>query len=470
MSEKNLLIISHDVVGQEMAGPGIRYYHLARVLSRTIDTVLAIPQESQPNFQHPDFDIIYYKRDDWSSIADHYKTAQICLLPSDIANDFFEISQDDTVLVIDGYNPLMAEWLSQDHSFTPDEADIAWQNRRQQLSRQYQIGDFFICASERQRDWWLGLLEANGRLNPRNFQHDSSLRTLIDVVPYGLPEASPIHRKKVIRGVWPSITEADYLLLWGGGLWPWLDALTAIRAMAKVWKTRQDVKLVFPGTRHPNPNVAQMSTQNQAAIELADQLGLLDLAIFFGDWVPYEDWPNVLLECDVALTLHNDTLETRLAFRSRVLEYIWAGLPTIATKGDATSDLITHYGIGTVVDYADSDAVAKSIEHWIEAVPKPMQKIQFERACQDLTWLHGASPLIAFCEDPCMAPDRQHQKQMKETNAHKMDILEQDEICQRDLQAQIQTLQAENQHWQKLVQGYESGRFIRFMKRLREIY
>ena len=55
------------------------------------------------------------------------------------------------------------------------------------LGRQYLIGDFYLCASERSA-WWLGLLEASGRVNPATFDADPSLRTLIDVVPYGLPD------------------------------------------------------------------------------------------------------------------------------------------------------------------------------------------------------------------------------------------------------------------------------------------
>ena len=64
----------------------------------------------------------------------------------------------------------------------------------------------------------------------------------------------------------------------------------------------------------------------------------------------------------MALTLHFDTVETRLAFRSRVLEYIWAGLPIVATAGDATSDLVAAHGLGVVVPVGDVEAVAAAID------------------------------------------------------------------------------------------------------------
>lgn len=43
--QEHILIISHDVVGRQMAGPGIRYFHLARVLAREFAVVLAVPEK-----------------------------------------------------------------------------------------------------------------------------------------------------------------------------------------------------------------------------------------------------------------------------------------------------------------------------------------------------------------------------------------------------------------------------------------
>ena len=53
---------------------------------------------------------------------------------------------------------------------------------------QLDAGDFFICASEAQRDFWIGTLHSRGRINPRTYADDPTLRRLIDVVPFGLPD------------------------------------------------------------------------------------------------------------------------------------------------------------------------------------------------------------------------------------------------------------------------------------------
>jgi glycosyltransferase involved in cell wall biosynthesis len=250
------------------------------------------------------------------------------------------------------------------------------------------------------------LLEAHGRINAYTFQADPSLRALVDVVPYGLPEELPKHTRNVIKGVWSGIHDDDRLLLWGGGLWPWFDPATAVRAIARIRHQRPKVKLIFPGTRHPNPMLDGIPTHTEATRVLTGELGQLETGVFFGDWLPYTDWPNALLESAVALTFHGpEALESHLAFRSRVLEYIWAGLPTVATDGDVTSDLIMRYHLGEVVSQGDDAGAAEAIMRLLDQ-PPGLRAENFHQARQALTWERAARPLINFCRQPRRAPDK----------------------------------------------------------------
>lgn len=390
-----VLIISHEIVGPRMTGPGIRYFHLARVLAREFPVALAVPSGSALGSDN--FSVLSYQSAADPALIDCIRQARAVLVPAMWVSALPALKQSSTPLVVDGYDPFLAETLSLN-------GDVEAQQVA--LTDAYLAGDFFLCASERQRDWWLGVLEASGRVNVHTYREDPSLRHLIDLVPFGLPETPPKSTRPAVKGVWAGISTQDRVLLWGGGLWPWLDPGTAIRAVAKVCRTRQDVRLLFPGTQHPNPGMAGVATHNAAARALASELGLLDRAVFFGDWVPYADWPNVLFESDVALTLHQaDDLESRLAFRSRVFDYIWAGLPTIATRGDVTSELIASYGLGVVVEPGDSDAVAAAILQLLE-LSRQDREGNFAKARAELTWERAARPLIEFCRHPCQAPDR----------------------------------------------------------------
>lgn len=402
-SRQTVLVISHDVVGDKMAGPGIRFFHFARVLSNEFDVTLATPNENDLDHRTVAFRVAPYKRYDWKSIEAIAQTARVIICPSDIASDFPQLGSNGVPLAIDGYDPLWAEWLAS--AQTDQQQETQWQARRDELNHPCLVGDFFVCASERQRDWWLGILEARGRINPYTFSDDPSLRRLIDVVPFGLLDQAPQATRRVIKGVWIGIGEQDRVILWGGGLWPWLDPLTAIRAIARVYERRQDVRLIFPGIKHPNPILKDLPTHNDAAHDLAKQLGILDKVVFFGDWVPYDDWQNVLLESDVALALHGEeTFESRLAFRSRVLDYIWAGVPIVATRGDATGDLIAQNDLGILVENNDVAGVAEAIVRLLDAPAD--YKRRMEKLRPSLTWERATQPLIEFCRAPRRAPDR----------------------------------------------------------------
>ncbi|MEM7031827.1 MAG: glycosyltransferase family 4 protein [Chloroflexota bacterium] len=434
---KPVIIISHDIVGEQMAGPGIRYYQLAKVLGQTIPTILAMPSGSSLDAEGQ-FSTIPYKNGTDLDLQTAIESARAVLVPAIFLSTIPILLDTQIPIIIDGYDPYIAETLA----FA--KGDL--QAMQVSLTQAYLKGDFFICASERQRDWWLGLLEANGRINPLNFQADASLRQLTDVVAYGHPEALPHHSKSVIKTIWPGIEAQDRLLLWGGGLWSWLDPLTAIRAVAKIYEQRQDVKLVFPGTKHPNPDVPESVNQNKAAKALAQDLGILDKAVFFGDWVPYDDWANVLLECDVALTLHNDTLETRLAFRSRALEYIWASLPIIATKGDAVSELVEKYELGMVVDYQDEADVVNAILTLLDQ-PRVHFETRFNQIRDKFSWDQVAQPLIRFCQSPTQAADKKMDAPFP-GNAYYLN--------------QISSLHT-------VISNYERGRFMRFMRWIKRI-
>jgi hypothetical protein len=243
-------------------------------------------------------------------------------------------------------------------------------------------------------------------------------------------------------------------------LWQWLDPLTAIRAMAKVWQRRQDVRLIFPGTRHPNPAMSRMLTQTESARALASQFGLLDNGIFFGDWVPYGDWQNVLLESDIALTLHYDTLETRLAFRSRALDYVWAGLPIIAARGDAISELVEQRKIGVTVDCQDVDGVAAAILQLLDT-PREVFATQFDKVRQVLTWERVAQPLIRFCRHPRRAPDK---VALGERLGNPFYVRESSQ-----LHIQIAQLRTEVTQLQSRAQAFERRRVVRMLNWFRQI-
>ncbi len=393
----HVLVISHDVVGQMMAGPGIRYTELARVLAGEQRVVLAVPGGSSLR-QAPNFDLLTYAHGQSPELEAAIQGARAVIISGAAVFLIPALATAGVPVAVDIHNPFQAENLFYPEAPVRDLAAM--------LTTALLVGDFFFCASERQRDWWLGQLAANGRINADNHREDPTLRRLIDLVPTGLPSEPPQPTRQVVKGVWPGIRADDQIVLWGGGLWPWLDPLTAVRAIALVAEQRPKARLLFPGTRHPAPAIAKLPNLAQAAGDLARQMGLLDKTVFFGDWVAYEDWANVLLESDVALTLHPpNTLEAHLAYRTRVLDYLWAGLPTVASAGDVLADFIAERQLGVVVEPENPAAVAQAVVRLLDA-PKSASQAAFQAARQALAWETVAQPLLAFCRHPRLAPDK----------------------------------------------------------------
>ncbi|HEX6679666.1 MAG TPA: glycosyltransferase family 4 protein, partial [Gaiellaceae bacterium] len=262
-------------------------------------------------------------------------------------------------------------------------------------------GTSFICASERQRDLWIGILGALGRIDPEVASADPSLRDLIDVVPFGLESNPPVAMKPALKGVVDGIGESDRVLLWGGGIWNWFDPLTPIRAVHTLSQRRDDVKLFFLGVKHPNPGVHQLAV-TQRAVELAKELNVYDTHVFFNfGWVPYAERANYLLDADIGISSHLDTVETRFSFRTRLLDYFWAGLPTVATQGDVLSDLVREENLGRTPRFGN-------IEDWVGAVEELLDdrdeharvRRNVEGIRERFAWPRVVEPLVRLADLP----------------------------------------------------------------------
>ncbi|MGC9522841.1 MAG: glycosyltransferase family 4 protein [Anaerolineae bacterium] len=448
-----VLVASHDVVGSQMAGPGVRYWELAKVLAQYFPVKIAAPDGScVPESSVVEF--VTYGHSDPSVLRSALGWSDVAIVGSDVLLVCPELRHWTKPLVVDGYDPHTIETLALWAGFETLETQMRrYRPRVELLSLQARAADLIICASEIQRVWWLGILEMNGRVNPHTYLEDPSLRRLVDVVPYGLPSRSFLDKEE--SDVIPSVGADDLVLLWGGGLWQWLDPLTVIAAMPRVLERFPNAKLLFPGTRHPNPGMPDMPKVTEA-VELSKRLGLLDRSIHFGDWVPRSEWPRYLARADVGLSAHIRSVESKLAFRSRVLDYIWAGVPMVVTRGDATSELVEKYGVGLLVDSENvldtADAVIELLSRspgWADAA--------FEKAREELTWERAAFPLIEFCRAPRRAPDKEASTQQAEAVSLEIERA----VGYTDA---VSALRQERDRLEALVTSYERGRFVRFTK------
>lgn len=402
---QRVLLLCNDTVGENMAGPGIRYWEFARVLAAAgLEVTLAVlpgVSVSDPIQSAP----FHYCRNagDVRALAAESDVIVTHGMPLSTFPFLVELGKP---LALDFYVPYVLEKLHIDTSTVAGEHVLAHESYLRAQAFQARQADFVICASEKQRDYWLGVMAALGRVNPYTHRDDPSLRRLIDVVPFGLPAEPPRHERQVLKGVHPGISAQDKVLLWGGGIWNWLDAPTLIRAMSHLFEKRPDIKLFFMGTQRPNLQTDKMQAVARA-ISLSQELGLLERTVLFNDWVPYDERANYLLEADVGVSLHKDHLETRFSFRTRFLDYLWAVLPILATRGDVLSEQIASQGLGRVVEPGDVAGVVEAILDLVDTPDRrQVYRPRFEQAAAAYRWETVARPLVEFCLAPRFAPDK----------------------------------------------------------------
>ncbi len=348
-----VLVLAYDRIGERMAGPGVRSWEIACAIAKHAEVTIA--SETEIGRSHPGVTTVRIRNDrHFKQLCDD---ADVVLVQGLALRRFQDLHVYTGVLVVDLYDPWVLENVEQ-HAHLPNgrcaELLLADADAQNEL---LDAGDFFICASERQRDYWLGMLTSRGRIDRATWLADAELRDLIDVVPYGAPTGTPTGGG--LKGVHPNIAADDTVLLWSGGVWEWFDPLLAVEAFADA--ARVEPKLVFYfmglGLSGSSPDMPIAQQLHARAGELAEE----GIRIAFGDWVPYDERGSILADADAAIIATRPSVEARLAFRSRVLDHFWAGLPTLTTPGDVLADVIEEHDAGKLYPFGDRTALTEAI-------------------------------------------------------------------------------------------------------------
>lgn len=397
-----VLIITGDPIGVRMAGPAIRAWNMARVLSTENDVVLMTTTRLEP-VESP-FRCELVQPGETGAFNALHAWADVVVFQGHALDQFEVLRTSTKVLVADIYDPMHLEMLEQGRELGAATWKLRVSTATRVLNDQLALADYFLCASERQRLFYLGQLAALGRVNPANYENDPHLRGLLDVAPFGLDSVAPQHTRDVIKGVVPGIAKDDLVILWGGGVYSWFDPKSLIRAVAQLATRRPDVRLFFLGTKHPG--VDEMGIVRES-FDLARELGVLDSTVFFNEtWVEYDDRQNYLAEADAGASTHMSHIETTFSFRTRILDYLWAGLPMVVTEGDSFAELIEAEGLGVVVPAQDVDALASALERVLyDNEFAATVRSNVERVRSEFEWERALAPLSAFVRAPHRAAD-----------------------------------------------------------------
>ncbi len=378
-----------DRVGPQMAGPGIRYAELTRILARSHDVVLVAPSGSSALAGVPPPQV--YDPADAAAFGRLVADADVVVAPPLAPALAMRLARARARWIADLYNPEPFEGLHAHPVAGPRRLRALDTLRIDRLTHAARTADAFVCASERQRDMWLGYLAASRRVTTRAHAADPTLTGLIAVVGSGVPEEPPrTPAAPVLRGM--AVPADARIAVWNGGVWPWLDLRTVVDALVALRERDRRWVLVVAGAGRPGADAPGGAALADARARLGDA-GLHVAA----EWTDYDRRADVLLEVDVGVCMHPAGVESRFAERVRILDLVWAGVPVACSAGDPAAELVSGRGLGRVVAPGAVTALAGALVE-IADLGRAAFAPELARAAAERRWSVTAAPLLAMIE------------------------------------------------------------------------
>lgn len=255
-------------------------------------------------------------------------------------------------LILDCYVPIYVEVSARDSARVAEEYQ-AFETDVRNWDHVLKRGDLFLCANEPQKEFYRGVLAAVGRINPVTYSDE-----LILVVPYGIYRDEPKATEKPIAKLIGA--KEEYLkILWFGGIYPWFDVRKLADAVKEVNKT-VPAKLIVVGAKNPFNKHPDFIARYD---EFIDYVSTKEMKQYVAvqDWINFNDRANWYLDADVVVVFNKEGEENKLAWRTRLVDFMWADLPVLTNGGDPLGEIMIKNGAAVRMDSLEPTAIARSI-------------------------------------------------------------------------------------------------------------
>ncbi len=323
-------------------------------------------------------------------------------------------------LAVDLAGPVLLEFLYQD----PQKARSAAAQKVQGLA----AADFVTCAGERQRAYFYPWLILAG-FDP------AALTSAVATIPIS---TAPESAAAIVPPANP-----EPVILFAGVALPWQDPLLPLQATLTTLEERGagtlDLHLyLHPEHSHEIPWLDWVRTAGQSHPRLRFHEVRLR---------PYAELLALYRSADLAFDLFARNPERELAFNTRTVDYLAAGLPPLYSDYAELAEPISHYRAGYIVDPADPQAVQTAVATALDNPDDLRQRRQAARHLVDdlLTWNQTIAPLARWCAVPS-------RRQPAPNTLTLADLLP----AQAEQAALLTAAQAETRHWQEVAEEREA--------------
>jgi glycosyltransferase involved in cell wall biosynthesis len=213
----------------------------------------------------------------------------------------------------------------------------------------------------------------------------------------------PISRRKVIEK-----EPGELVMLVSGAFLPWYDYKTLFKALNHLIKCgKTNFKVVFLGGNPRNPKFEKL------ILSMGQNLQFQKRVIFSGLF-PFKERGDYYLQSDVGFNIPLPTVEDELSVRTRIVDYIWGGLPVITPARDEYSKMVVENGGGFTYIPNDSLSLSRLLENMMseegqETIKKARESMK-DIYQKILNTKEVMEPLEEFIREPFIDPERKSPK------------------------------------------------------------
>lgn len=241
-----------------------------------------------------------------------------------------------------------------------------------------QRSDLLLVASTEQELYYTGLLAALGRVTPATYRE----RRLL-LVPFGthVDETPPQERD---RG------DGRLKVLWFGGVYPWFDTGALVESARLARQQQVPVDITLAGARNPFVQHEHFVQHADAALAAAEGSDVIEIV----DWLPYAQRARAYETSDVIVSINTIGPENRFSWRTRLVDYVWSGMPLLTNGGDPLAERLIDAGAAYRLSSATPQALADALAlmaHEPERLAHMRQAMEAQR--ERLDWRKVVAPL-----------------------------------------------------------------------------
>jgi glycosyltransferase involved in cell wall biosynthesis len=394
---KSVLIIGYappPLLGLRTEGGGLRNwglakgiknnipeYHVYYAYNTTLDDVL-------PDGVYEGISVFKWSDSNLEELIYQCSTIVLSYCMGSDTTKILQYVNNSQQVILDCYVPIYTEVSSRNASNSNLEYKD-YQNSLHHWNNSFKRANVLVCANKHQENFYTGVLSALGVLNPLTY---NNIR--IRIIPYGIDNTQPDPKRTPISDLLICTSNTPFKLLWFGGIYPWFDVTILIDAM-KILRDKHNIVLTMVGIQNPfitNPDFLKTVENVKKKIELENISDVINIH----EWVDYESRADWYLDSDIIITINKPGIENEFAWRTRLVDYVWSGIPVLTNGNDPLGELLIKYGAAARCDIESAETLAESIQRLIidkESLRKMSQRMKEYRP--KLYWDKLVKPIVS---------------------------------------------------------------------------